>query len=237
MMHGSAEGVIESAGAQSSHEASFPPISILVAVEIRLYREGLVRSLARHTSLRIVGTAADAGEAITALRQHPPQVVLLDIAMEDSTSLVREVRDVAPETRIIALGMRETERNVLLCAEAGISGYVPRDGTLGEVVAVVESAARGELRCSARMAAALFRRIETLAGAQPPGVDEASLTRREREVVELLDEGASNKEISRRLHIELSTVKNHVHNILTKLQVPRRSAISARTRGPGQGLG
>jgi two-component system, NarL family, nitrate/nitrite response regulator NarL len=236
MMDGSAEGFTDAVGAQSIHEAPILPISVLIVVEIRLYRDGLVQSLTRHTNLQIVGVAAGAVEALAALRELQPRIMLLDLGLDSTVSLLREAREAAPETRIVALGVQEIERDVLLCAEAGIAGYVPREGTLADLVAVVESAANGELRCSTKIAAALFKRIETLAGAQQ-GADNESLTRREREIVKLLDRGASNKEISRTLHIEISTVKNHVHNILTKLQVPRRGAISARTRGEGRSIG
>ncbi|HEX7241600.1 MAG TPA: response regulator transcription factor, partial [Longimicrobiaceae bacterium] len=123
----------------------------------------------------------------------------------------------------------ETEDVVLACAEAGVSGYVSRGASLDDLVGALRSVARGELVCSPHIAGSLFRRVAALSErreASPAAV----LTPREREILGLIDQGLSNKEISRRLRIELSTVKNHVHNLLEKLQVSRRGAAAACLR-------
>lgn len=220
----------------SPHGVASPSLSLLITVQIRLYREGLAQNLARFSHLDVAGTAASTGEAVAALRNLRPEIMLLDLGMDDAPRLVRQARETAPDTRLVALGVYESENDVLACAEAGIVGYVPHDASLADLVAVVESAANGELRCSPRIAAALFRRAGSATGRRQ-GHDRASLTVREREVAELLEEGVSNKEISRRLQIEISTVKHHVHNVLTKLQLPRRSLIAAAARQRQHGSG
>jgi DNA-binding NarL/FixJ family response regulator len=107
-----------------------------------------------------------------------------------------------------------------------MAGYVPRDGSLSDLVAAIESAAHGELRCSPKIAASLFQRVARLTDETRHST--ASLTRREEEIARLIDQGLSNKQIARRLQIEVSTVKNHVHSVLKKLQATRRTLVATR---------
>jgi DNA-binding CsgD family transcriptional regulator len=117
------------------------------------------------------------------------------------------------------------------CAEAGVVGYVGAEGSLDDVTAAIEGAARGEPRCTPQVVAALLRRVAALAGeVRPTRVGLPALTGREHQVVALIEAGLSNKEIARRLHVEVATVKNHVHNILKKLQARSRVEIVARVR-------
>jgi two-component system, NarL family, nitrate/nitrite response regulator NarL len=205
-------------------------IRVLMVAHIRLYREGLADMLREEPRIDVVGTASGADEAVAALREQEPDVVLLDMAIPDNVWLVRALVAAVPGTKVVALAVPEVEREVLACAEAGVAGYVTREGSIEDVVAAVESVARGEMLCSPRMAATLLQRVATLALERSPQSIESRLTRREIEILDLIDQGLSNKEIARRLTIELSTVKNHVHNVLEKLHVSRRSEAAARVR-------
>lgn len=205
-------------------------IRVLIVAHIRLYREGLAQMLQEERRIAVVGTAVGADEAVLALREHEPDVVLLDMAIPDNVWLVRALVAAVPGTKVVALAVPEVEREVLACAEAGVAGYVTREGSVEDVVEAVESVARGEMLCSPRMAATLLQRVATLALERSPESIEARLTRRELEILDLIDQGLSNKEIARRLTIELSTVKNHVHNVLEKLNVNRRGEAAARAR-------
>lgn len=205
-------------------------IKLLIVADIRLYREGLAGVLDRQDQFRVAGTAADAEGAFTELRGGQPDVVLVDMAMPDGLETARAIIDLAPAVKVVALSVAETERDVLACAEAGMAGYVPRQGSLADLIAALECAARGEALCSPRVAAGLLRRVAALAATQPKGLAQAHLTAREREILQLLDGGLANKEIAQRLGIEVATVKNHVHNILEKLQVHRRGEAAARAR-------
>jgi DNA-binding NarL/FixJ family response regulator len=205
-------------------------VRVLIVAEIRLYREGMAAMLQQEPVVEVVGIAAGADEAVCALRERHPDVVLLDMAISDNAWLVRALVAAVPGTRVLALAVPEIEREVIACAEAGVAGYVTRDGSLEDVVAAIQSAARGEMLCSPRMAATLFQRVATLALERSPASIESRLTGRELEILDLIDQGLSNKEIARRLTIELSTVKNHVHNILYKLNVSRRAMAAARAR-------
>jgi len=112
----------------------------------------------------------------------------------------------------------------------GIAGFVTSEASVAELVAAIESVARGESLCSPSVVAALLRRLGSLARSWAEADPTQPLTRREREILELIDEGLSNKQIAQRLRIELPTVKNHVHNILGKLGVRRRAEAAALVR-------
>jgi DNA-binding NarL/FixJ family response regulator len=205
-------------------------IRVLIVAEIRLYREGLADMLRPEPDIGVVATAAGADEGVRALRELQPDIVLLDLAAPDNVWLVRALVAAVPGTRVVALGVPENEEEELACAEAGVAGYVTREGSVEDVVAAVEAAARGEVLVSPRMAASLFQRVATLALERSPQSIESRLTRRELQILNLIDQGLSNKEIARKLTIELSTVKNHVHNILEKLNVSSRAEAAARAR-------
>ena len=180
--------------------------------------------------IEVVATAAGADEAVRMLREQQPDIVLLDVAIPENAWLVRGLVAAVPGTRVVALAVPEAEQDVLRWAEAGVAGYVTREASVEDVVAAVQAVARGEVLCSPRMVATLFQRIATLALERSPASIEARLTNRELEILDLIDQGLSNKEIARRLTIEISTVKNHVHNILDKLNVSRRAEAAARVR-------
>jgi two-component system, NarL family, nitrate/nitrite response regulator NarL len=192
---------------------------VAIISNIRLYREGLADLLAQR-GFEVVATAADGMAAVDCVRRTLPEVVVLDMAMLDSAATVRALVDVSPAVRVLAVAVPETERHVLACVEAGVVGYVPRDGSLDDLTDALRRVLRGEVACSPKIAASLLRRVAELA-ARPRAPIER-LTAREVEILQLIDRGLSNKEIARRLCIELSTVKNHVHNILRKLHVRRR---------------
>jgi two-component system, NarL family, nitrate/nitrite response regulator NarL len=210
-------------------------IGVLIVASIRLYREGLELLLSRRQGFTVVGTACGREETIAHLTDAPPTVVLLDSTTSDTGEIVRDVRQLAPAIPIVALGMTDAEQDVLSCIEAGVAGFVSRDGSLDELVSVIESAARGELQCSPKMAGRLMRRIAALATSQPARPSEERLTVRERQIARLIEENLTNKEIATRLGIEVATVKNHVHNLLDKLNIHRRSDLvrwSMRLGGP-----
>jgi DNA-binding NarL/FixJ family response regulator len=209
------------------------PISrarVLVVSDVRLYREGLVYCLGRRESVEVIGCAASVDEALHIARRESaaPALVLVDVTMPHALQGARALMAEFVEIKIIALAVSDHERDIVACAEAGIVGYVDRDGSLDDLVAIIDTAARGELLCSTRIASALLRRLRSLA----PDAAAASetLTAREQEIFELIALGCANKEIASRLCIGVATVKNHVHNILEKLHVRRRGQAVARAR-------
>ncbi len=205
-------------------------IGLLIVSDIRLYREGLAQMLGREEGLRVVGTAADHQDAIRAMRELRPEVVLVDQAMPEALAFMRAVRDVPLAPAIVALGVSEVDTEVVAWAEAGIAGYVSREAGVPELIATVRGVGRGELLCSPRIAAALLRRVSALSYIRGGPMAPSRLTARETEVLSLLERGFGNKEIARQLGIEVATVKNHVHNILEKLRVRRRGEAAAHLR-------
>jgi two-component system, NarL family, nitrate/nitrite response regulator NarL len=210
-------------------------LTILIVSDIRLYRDGLAELLSRREAVRVIGTATRPDEALQLACELNPAVVVVDQALPGSLLLSRTLGQVRPDIRVVALGVPDSEECVLAFAEAGIAGYVSREGSVQDLVDAVERAARGELQCSPQVAGTLIRRLAwraAVGGTLAP----SPLTARESEIVRLIDEGLSNKEIAVRLGIEVATVKNHVHNLLEKLRVHRRSEAAARLRVlPGGG--
>jgi two-component system, NarL family, nitrate/nitrite response regulator NarL len=205
--------------------------TLVVVSDIRLYRDGLAEVLGRRTGLDVVGVAASLPAAIGETRQRKPDIVLVDMAAKPRPAAVRDFVLAVPDAKVVALALANAEEDVLDYAEAGIVGYVTRESSLDELVSAIESVARDEMVCSPRMTATLLRRVAELAasrGLEPARA--ARLTGRELQIVRLIDDGLSNKEIARRLYIEVATVKNHVHNILEKLQVRRRAEAATKLR-------
>ncbi len=212
-------------------------IRVLIAADVRFYRDGLADVIARHPRFSVVGTASSRTETVDRARELAPDIALLDAAMPEGLVAASEIVGFAPSVKVVAIALDETPHAVLEWAEVGVSGYVPRDASLADLIAAIDRTARGELQCSAQVAAGMIRRVWALAkvaGGQGPG-SSAQLTPREREIMRLIDQGMSNKDIARQLGIGVATAKSHVHHILEKLQVRRRSQAAARLRQGGAG--
>lgn len=199
-------------------------IRVLLVGDVRVSREGLASLLGRDGRLRVTEHLPRSGAA-------PPggavDVIVVEASASDGPSLPYALDD--PDVPIVVLGAPDDDRDVIALAELGVLGFVEREASLDELVACVVSAARGEASFPARIATTLLRRVSS-GGTRTRSPDVSSLTVRERQVVQLIAEGLSNKEIATRLGIEVATVKNHVHNILEKLDVNRRFDAVARLR-------
>jgi two-component system, NarL family, nitrate/nitrite response regulator NarL len=209
-------------------------IEILLVVSVRLYRDGITQALQQDGRFSVVGSygSLDAARKQLHVLPRPPDVALIGVGLAEGTATVRALRATCASTSIVALAVRETDDDVVAWVEAGVSGLVSRETTLAELFDAVEAAANDGVVTTPAVTAALLRRVAALAG-QRGSREGAVLTRREREIVRLIADGLSNKEIASALRIELATVKNHVHNILDKLRVRHRTdAIGvARARG------
>ncbi len=211
-------------------------VRVFIVDAILLYREGLARLLQKEANIFVAGTAASLAEARDAIGASQPEVLLIRFLRPDQITAVRPITEAVAPVKVIALGVPETEEDVITCAEAGMAGYVPRDGTLDDLVTIIHAVARGEMPCSPHIAASLFRKVAALVADRHNQMTSVRLTPREREIVHLIDEGLSNKEIAQRLCIDVHTIKNHVHNVLEKLGVQRRGEAAARVRMVRAGL-
>ena len=202
-------------------------ISLIVICSTRLTRDGIRSLIDSHPTLRLVGMANNCSEASTLLQDRQAEVALLEMASTSSFESLRALTSRTPRIKVVAFALPDVEDIILEYAEAGVIGFVNRDATLEETVKIIQAAVRNELLCSKRTAAALLRRITALANRKHADDAMKSLTPRELVLLELIEQGMSNKDIARKLRIELSTVKNHVHNILEKLNVRRRGQAAA----------
>lgn len=203
------------------------PPAVTIVSDVLLYREGLAASLARDGRLRIVGSASS-DEALPAIAQTRCDVVLVDGGMAECLGLARRIRANLPGVRIVGFGISGGADRLVDCAESGLSAFVDSNGTVTELVGAVFAALKGELACSPEVSALMCERLARLSSAN--GERPQVLTRREREIAVLIGQGLSNKEIANDLRIGPSTVKNHVHCILEKLNVRRRSAVVHQLR-------
>jgi two-component system nitrate/nitrite response regulator NarL len=207
---------------------------VFILSDVRLYREGLAWSLSQRPEVEMVGAAAPNAGGLAEAISSAPAVVLLDFAMPEVLCLPKTLNRLIPGVKVIAFAVSEVDDELLACAEAGIAGFVTQDASVDDLVDAIRKALRGEVLCSARMTGLLFQRLAALSEAMQVPSDIRPLTRRECEIVELVNKGMSNKEIARSLRIASATVKNHVHNILGKLQVSRRGEATATLRKSSQ---
>jgi DNA-binding NarL/FixJ family response regulator len=214
-------------------------IRILVVDDHPIFREAVADLLATVPDMKVVGIAGTADQAATAAAANPPDVVLMDIHLPGANGVqaTRSVLALVPSTAVLALTMVDDDDMVLAALAAGARGYLLKDATAEEVIAAVRVVAAGGAVLGARIAVRLLgpgasglrRSAHTAADAiAVPGEE---LTAREREVLEHLAKGASNRQIARELGVSLKTVQNHVSRILDKLQAADRTQAVLRARG------
>ena len=200
---------------------------VFVVSDVRLHREGLAALLRQCPSIEVLGASSEQ-EAQNALPAAAAEVTLVDLLSPGDSEIVRVLRETGAGMRIVAVGVRETASEVLACAAAGMDGYVPMDAGLGDMVTAIENAVRGELACSPKVAASLYHSVGFPDFSR--AVISNNLTLRELQVADLINRGCPTKEIAWRLGVQPATAKNHVRNILHKLQVRRRGQAVAKLR-------
>ena len=192
---------------------------LALVTSVRLLQDGLAHLLRdRDPSLRVETIYPD-DSLESRLFSFAPDVVLIDIVTL-RRGVAGRVRDALPATRTVVFAVDEVEEDLLACAEVGVAGFVGRDASVEELLDAVAGAQRGELHCPPHLASLMFRRLTALVTGG--SAERLALTSRQIQIVRLIEAGLSNKEIARQLSIEVSTVKNHVHNLLGKLRVTHR---------------
>ena len=210
---------------------------VLLADDHALFREGLAGIIAAQPDMEVVGEARDGLEAVVMAQALKPDLVLMDVQMPglDGLEATRQIKQALPETIVVVLTVRNDDEKLFTALKVGAQGYLLKDISSRAMLEMVRGALRGEAALNPRMAGlvlAEFRRMSQQMPLEEPE-DEAALTRRELEVLELAAQGASDKEIADALVVSLYTVKSHMRNILAKLQVSSRqeAARLARQRG------
>lgn len=205
---------------------------VLVVDDHPLFRDGLAGLLATLPEVEVVGTAGTTEEALAYVVQHAPDVILMDINLPGASGVeaTQRVLHVAPMTAVLMVTMVDDDDSVFAALAAGARGYVLKEATAEVITAALRTVAAGGAVFGARIA----NRLLAKAPIQPSGSPLAhgqQLTARERDVLTLLAEGTSNREIAKSLGISLKTVQNHVSRILDKLQATDRTQAVLRARG------
>ncbi|HLX47026.1 MAG TPA: response regulator transcription factor [Streptosporangiaceae bacterium] len=204
------------------------PIRVLIVDDHALFRRGLEMVLDEENDIELVGQASDGAEATQRAAESLPDVVLMDIRMPKSSGIdaCRTMKEAAPSTKIVMLTISDEEEDLFEAIRAGASGYLLKDIPLDEVAEAVRAVHGGQSLISPSMAGKLLTEFATLARRNeeepPQQVPAPKLTDREMEVLKLVAKGMNNRDIAKELFISENTVKNHVRNILEKLQIHSR---------------
>jgi two-component system nitrate/nitrite response regulator NarL len=223
-----ADGAQDLQGKDISSLTPTPTIDIVIATDIRFYRDGLARALVADRQIAIAGVASTLDETLTTVSACHTAVVLIDAGMPDARALAATLLKGYPEIKLVALAVRDHGPDVLAWAEIGVHAYVTRDESLEQLLRAIERVVLGESSCSPRVTAFLLAAIGATAAGRSTIVGD--LTSRELEIIKLVAAHLTNKEIAQRLHIELPTVKNHIHNSFEKLHIQHRTEAAARLR-------
>ncbi len=214
-----------------------PSISLVLIEDNRLLREGIAALIHNEPGFRVLAASADADEALKKVREAKPDIVLLDFGLEDhdSLSLTATVHGEVPAARVIVMGLLPIQEDVANFVRAGASGFIMKDASFDEFFATIRAVASGAEVLPKALTTSLFAQIakNVPGGDKAKRLDAVRLTSRETEVIALLGEGLSNKEIALRMHIAVHTVKSHVHNILEKLALHTRLEVAAFSHSGG----
>ena len=204
-------------------------ISVALIEDNHLVREGISMLLNQVGDLRVVA-AGSSGDA-SLLRDVNPQVVLLDVGLAngDSLRMAERVKKEFPECKIIVMDLLPVPEEVMEFVDGGVSGFIMKDATVEELVSTIRTVAKGAQVLQPQMSGTLFSQIarDAVARGRPEVLESVRMTPREREVVNLIAEGLSNKEIAERLRIATYTVRSHVRNVMEKLMLHTRLQIAA----------
>jgi DNA-binding NarL/FixJ family response regulator len=211
-------------------------IRLLIADDHQLFRDGLKALLLSAPDTEVVGEAATGTEAVQLAAESQPDVILMDLQMPDMDGIeaTRRIVDASPQINVLMVTMFEDDRSVFAAMRAGARGYVLKGAKHDEMLRAIRAVGSGEAIFSPSIAA---RMMDFFAANRSASPQEAfpDLTNREREVLDLIARGQSNAEIARALTISVKTVRNHVSNIFSKLQVADRAQAALRAREAGLG--
>jgi len=211
-------------------------IRVLMVDDHALFREGLAGIIASQTDMEVVGEAGDGLEACVKAQELKPDLILMDVQMPgmDGLTAVRQIKEALPETAVVMLTVRDDDDKLFEALKNGAQGYLLKEIRSQDMLAMLRGVMRGEAALSPALAGRVlteFRRLSRRGFVKAD--DDCGLTEREQQVLLKVSEGATDKEIAESLTISLNTVKTHIRNILSKLQVSsrREAAKVAKSKG------
>jgi DNA-binding NarL/FixJ family response regulator len=203
---------------------------ILIIEDNRVLSDGLTVMLNGQVDMRVVATIGSGNNVLLKARQTKPHVILLDVGLNNTKelSVVESVRKKLPQAKVIGMGFIPSQSDIVEFVEAGASGFILKDATVKEFLGTVRSVAQGVKVLPPSLTDSLFSHVVELALKKRKGIrtNAVRMTKREREIIVLIADGLSNKEIAQRLNIATHTVKSHVHNVMEKLALHSRLQIA-----------
>lgn len=210
-------------------------VRVIVVDDHPVFRLGLVALLASLPGIDVVGEAADAPSAIELTHRLRPDVVVMDLDLGGTSGIdaTREITRDVPDTGVLVISMHDDDESLFASMRCGARGYLLKDAGPGEVERAVRAVANGEVLLGSSLAS---RALAFMQGTRRAGTPFPELTDREREVLDLVARGHDNLVIARRLALSPKTVRNHLSNVLTKIQAVDRAQAIVRAREAGLGL-
>jgi DNA-binding NarL/FixJ family response regulator len=206
-------------------------IRILLIEDNRLLREGLTAMLKKQQDMSVVETVGNGENIMNIMKKHKPEIILLDLGLRNRNSLrlVKLVKKNFSSSKVIMMDLIPLQADVFEFVQAGVSGFMLKDISVKEFLKTIRSVYKGTQILPPNLTGSLFSQIveHAINGLQPTSIAESvRMTKRERQVIELIADGNTNKEIAQSLHLSTHTVKSHVHNILEKLSLSTRVQIA-----------
>jgi two-component system NarL family response regulator len=213
-----------------SGKIAMKKIRLLLIEDNRLLLDGILSILKPHKDILIIAASGNGKSTITKIRKFKPNVILLDLGLRSQNSLhvVEIVKKDFPDAKIIVMDLAPVQADILQYVKAGANGFILKDASLNDFLITIRTVANGSTVLPPLLVDSLFSQIVDYAVREGNSkLNEAvKMTKREREVIELLSKGLTNKEIAQKIHVSLYTVKSHIHNIMEKLALHTRLEIA-----------
>ena len=209
-------------------------IKIFLLEDNRILRDGIKGLINAQPDMKVVANSPGNHESFLRARKAKPNVILVDLGLrsENCLRLVKTLATELPEAKVVGMGLIPSQQDIIEFVEAGAAGFILKDATIDEVLGTIRAVARGLRILPPLLTESLFSHVIEQALHKGKGVlrEAVRMTKREREIIVLIAEGMSNKEIAQRLNLSTYTVKSHVHNILEKMALHSRLQIAVSTR-------
>jgi DNA-binding NarL/FixJ family response regulator len=214
-------------------------IRILIVEDNRLLRDGIAKMLDGQPDIRVVDALGNSEHTLSRITKRKPGIVLLDLGLRtrNSLQLVKFIRKSFTGMKVIVMDLVPMQTDIVMYVQAGVSAFILKDATMNDFLDTIRSVAGGETILPPQLTGSLFSQIvdHAVRGSSSSRLAESvRMTKRERQVIELIADGMTNKEIAIRLHLSPSTVKSHIHNILEKLALRSRVQIAKYAHTSGE---